>query len=203
VGSLAVLLTFSIELRSATRTELRRIIAVLLPVDGGASELVDPERWLRLATQDRPFWPGNAWRDLFADWVPRRQSEAEAIAGAAMRREVARLRLDHRRSSKRQAMELQDWLRRRADDICGAFVPRTGDLFGAADARPAWQSLREPVERLAAFTADPNNPLPQRREANSVIELFQRQQGEHAARAPLSAPILRPIGMLMLVPPAC
>ena len=84
---------------------------------------------------------------------------------------------------------------------CGKFVPGTGDLFGEAPKDPDWQLLSEPLSRLVAFVADADNPPARRREANSIVELYQRRTAECAARATLSPPSLRLIGMLMLVPP--
>ena len=70
----AVLLTFCAEMRSAVRTEFQRVIAVLLPEVGDAEEMREHERWLQLATPDRSRPAGDVWQDLFARWVPSRQS---------------------------------------------------------------------------------------------------------------------------------
>jgi hypothetical protein len=199
---LAVLLTFSAELRSAARTEFRRIIAVLLPIGGDAVEVSEPAWWKDLAGTEQPRTSEAAWPTLFAHWVPNRQRSAESVANVAMQRDAARVMADHQKRAEREADDLRDWLAKRADDICGAFVPQTGDLFGAATDGPAWQSLSAPLDRLAAFTAVANNSPARRREANSAVELFQRRSMEHVARAALSPPVLRLIGMLMLVPPA-
>ena len=85
----------------------------------------------------------------------------------------------------------------------GVLVDRVAhDLFGAPPDGPNWRSLSAPLDRLAAFTADATNATARRREANSVIELFQRRDAERAARAALLPPNLHLVGMLMLVPPA-
>ena len=198
-ASLAVLLTFSAEMRSAVRTEFQRVIAVLLPLQGDAVEVSESERWLRLAAPDRSLAAGDVWQTLFASWVPNRQRQAASVASATMQNDIAGITAHHQRRTEREASGLQDWLRRRADDICGAFVPQTDDLFGASKVGPAWRLLSAPLERLAAFTADADNPPARRREANSAVELFQRRA---AARAALSPPVLSLIGMLMLVPSA-
>jgi hypothetical protein len=91
-------------------------------------------------------------------------------------------------------------LRGRAEDICGAYGPRTGDLFGAAAPGPDWQWLEAPLDRLAGFAADGSNPPPRRREASSAVALFQQRSTELTARTSLLPPVLSPIGMLMLVP---
>jgi hypothetical protein len=189
-------------MRNAVRIEFQRVIAVWLPVCGDATEIADPEFWLRLAAPDRSLPVVGVWQDLFSHWVPARRRYAESIASAVMQHETARVATDHHRRTDREASDLQDWIQKRADDLCGAFVPRTGDLFGAIADRPRWQLLSVPLDRLAAFSADDDNVATRRREAARVVELYQRSSMEHAARATLSSPILHPIGMLMLVPSA-
>jgi hypothetical protein len=60
--------------------------------------------------------------------------------------------------------------------------------------------LSEPLDRLAAFAADADYPPARRREANSAVALFQRRREERDTRTALSQPLLRPVGMLLLVP---
>jgi superfamily II DNA or RNA helicase len=199
---LAVLLTYGAEVRSSARVEFGRIFAILLPVSGAAVEIAEPECWLRLAASCRTLARMSIWQDLFACWVPGRRLEAESVADAVMLRETAQVAADHQQRSQRETSDLQDWLHRRASDVCGAFEPQTGDLFGAVAHGPAWQLLPLPLDRLAVFAADDSNTPARRREANSIVELYQRRITEQAARAVLSPPVLRPIGMLMLVPPA-
>jgi len=196
---LAVLLTYVAEMRSATHVECQRIIAVLLPEGGDAVEVSPPECWLHMAEGRQPSML-QPWHQLFANWVPKRQIVAEAVAAAAMRRDTEQFSIDHRHRADREAVDLARWLCGRADHICGAFVPRTGDLFGAGSPGADWQMLSEPIDRLAAFAADGGNPPARRREANSAVELFQRRCTECEGRTTLSPPFLRLIGMLMLVP---
>jgi superfamily II DNA or RNA helicase len=200
--SLAVLLMFSTELRSTARIELQHIIAVLLPIVGAPIKLDRPEQWLRLTDPNRALAKLDMWHRLFASWVPTRQPEADAVANTTMQSEAARISVEYQQRAKREASDLQQWLRGRADDICGAFVPRTGDLFGAAAAGPEWLCLSAPLDRLAGFAADGNNPPARRREANSAVELFQRRGKERDGRTLLVPPVLRQVGMLMLVPQA-
>jgi hypothetical protein len=75
------------------------------------------------------------------------------------------------------------------------------DLFGAAPDRPAWQMAEAPLDRLAAYAVDGGNPAPRRREANSAVELYRRRATERDLRTELLPAVLRPVGMLMLVPP--
>ncbi|HEY3849028.1 MAG TPA: helicase-related protein, partial [Acetobacteraceae bacterium] len=197
---LAVLLVFSVEIASARRVELQRIIAVLLPVSGPPTELAEPQRWLRMATLDRAIPPDGLWQRLFASWVPERRPRAEKAAAAVADRVAAEFAETQRHRTEREVADLQRWLRLRADDICGEHVPDTADLFGLAPALPGWKSLLEPLDRLAAFAADADYPPARRREANSAVAFFQRRGEERESRSALSQPLLRPVGMLLLVP---
>jgi hypothetical protein len=194
----AVLFTFSAEMRSALHMEYQRVIGVLLPSNREAVAMMEPEQWLSFATVELPI--AYTWRDLFAGWVPQRQAEAEAVAAEVAQREVSQIVDDHRRRAANESRHIQDWLRRRADDFCGRFVPQTPDLFGAVEGGPAWRLQSDPLERLAAFAVDADNAPARRREASNVVEVFQLRAKERAARMALSPPLVRLIGMLMLVP---
>ena len=154
-ASPAVLLTFSVAMRSAARIELQRVIAVLLRAQGDAVEVNEPERWLQLAAPDRSLPAAGRVADavcgLGAEAPSKRPSRSRVPRCSATPPGSRRI---IRRKAEREASDLQDWLRRRADDICGAFVPQTGDLFGATKVGPDWGLLSAPLERLAAFTAD-------------------------------------------------
>jgi hypothetical protein len=200
---LSLLLCFSAELHSARGADIQRMIAVLVPVSGAAVEIAQSQQWLRLADNDREIPTAGLWRGLFAGWAVRCRADAEAVATTAMQRVAGDVAAARWGATDREAVELQRWLWLRADDICGAFVLRTPDLFGAVPADPDWQLLGEPLDRLAAFAADGGNPAGRRREADSVVSLFQRRAREREGRAALSPPVLLPAGMLMLVPPGC
>jgi superfamily II DNA or RNA helicase len=198
---LALLFCFSAELHSARGVDIQRMISVLVPVSGAAVELPQAEQWLRLAANDRAIPSAGLWQDLFAGWAARCRADAEAVATTAMQRMAVEIAATRRGATDREAAELERWLRLRADDICGAFVLRTADLFGAVPAGQDWQLLGEPLDRLAAFAADGGNLSARRREADSVVSLFLRRAREREGRGALSPPMLLPAGMLMLVPP--
>ena len=194
-GTPAVLLTYAAELRSKVRCEFRWVLAVLLPASGPAREIREPDDWLH--------WPeppsGDTWHDTFPHWVSERLPEAEVAAIAAMHREAERLGAAGCRIYSREAEQLQAWLRCRADELCGAFVPPTADLFGDTQSGPEWQRRAAPFDRLAALAADADRPPSLRREAGSVVALCQRRRDEIAARGQLVPPVLIPLGILMLV----
>jgi hypothetical protein len=196
----AVLFTFNVELRSAIRVELRRVIAVLLREHGAIAELEGAEHWLAYADPARAVAAPAVWNRLFAHWVPQRRSEVLSAAETAMRREADRVTSELGQRAEHEATSLGNWLRQLADNICGVYEPAVGDLFGAAPRGPGWRSASAPLERLAMFAADSDNALERRRQADAVVELFQRRCADLAAYTDLSEPLLHPTGMLMLVP---
>jgi ERCC4-related helicase len=199
-ASPGVLLTFSIEIASSHRVELQLIVAVSMPRSGPPTELAEPENWLCLGTPDRAISPEGLWLRSFASWVPKRMPQAEKIATTAMHRVAADFAASQCGRVEHDAADLQLWLRLRADDVCGTHVREVPDLFGFSPALPGWKSLPTSLERLAAFVADADNPPARRREASSVVALFQRRRSEGQARAVFLEPRLRPIGMLLLLP---
>lgn len=199
----SVLFTYGAELRSGQRIEMQWVIAVMLSQANMAREITASDQWLRLADIRRDTAPPqDAWQRLFASWVPAHSTDVAAVANTAMHRAATSFWCEHKPRIDRESADLQDWLQSRCKDICGAYVPRTGDLFGTDPPGPNWQFLAAPLDRLAGFAADANNLPNRRRDAGSVVELFQQRGKEYAARSAMHPPALRPIGLLMLVPPA-
>lgn len=196
----AILLTFSAAIRSAARLERQWLIAVLLPEDVDASVIIEPRDWLRYANKESVIPPANVWQTMFQHWVPARRPEAEAAASTAMHEVAERLLELNQKECHRENMELEAWLRRRADEICGPGIPIVQDLFGDAPSGSDWRFLSTPLDRLACFATDACNAAEHRREANAAVELFGQRSKEAADRAALPPPTLRPVGMLMLVP---
>ena len=192
----AMLLTYAAELRSRLRCEFRWVLAVLLPASGPAVEIADPQEWLHWPAP----CPDAGWPDKCVRRLLKRLPVAVIAANTAMHREAERLTAAHQRIYQRETEQLAAWLRRRAEDICGAFVPRTTDLFGDVPAGPDWQQCTAPLDRLAGFAADPDRPAASRRQAARVVASFKDQSDELEAYGCLSPPALNPLGMLMLVP---
>jgi hypothetical protein len=199
-GSLAVLLIFGIEIANARRLAHQQVIAVLLPKLGAPSLIEAPAEWLRYGAPERAMAADGVWRNHFTSWVPKRRHQAETLATAAMRRIASHVAQTRRAAAERAKSDLEQWLKLRADGICGAWHPRTSDLFGQEPDAPAWKLLPAPLDRLAAYAAGADNPPASRREANSAVSMFRSRiedQTRHLAPGP---PRLRTIGMLMLVP---
>ncbi len=150
---MAVLLTFQAEIRTTSQTEYRRVIAILLPRDGPAAVISEPQQWLRLGARPDPSL-GKVWRELFSSWVPARRREAETLAVAVTRREVERFTSVYQCAAEREQLQWQRWLRIRSEDICGSLVPRTGDLFDNNASDLGWRSLSAPLQRLESYAAD-------------------------------------------------
>lgn len=198
----SLLLTYSVELHSARRIEFQHVTGVLLEIHGPPVELQQPEQWLCLADNECAAPIARLWRDLFVTWVSIRRLEADAIVLASMARIAAELTESQGGRFEDERRALGQWLRLRADQICGVSLPLINDLFGVEPSSPVWRSSNSPLERLASYAADGSNPITRRREANSAVELFRNRSNERDGCMRLSPPVLRPIGMLMLVPPA-
>ena len=114
---------------------------------------------------------------------------------------------EHGQQLQREQRDLEDWLRSRADTICGAVQQAQMDLlggtpFGASGGLASWQVSDDPSERLAGYATDGRNPPAQRREADGVLRLLRSRQQELEQRAQVRTLEPQPLGLLMLVPRA-
>ena len=83
--------------------------------------------------------------------------------------------------------------------MCGPGRAAATDLFGAPPEGPIWRYAAHPLDRLAAFAADPGNQPTVRREADNAVAIYQRRLRETPRLLP---PALHRTGLLMLVPHA-
>jgi hypothetical protein len=197
---LALLLTYSAELHSASRLEQQQVIAVLLPQAGRAEEIQDPAQWLKFAAPERAILPDGIWHRHFHRWAPARQADAEVVATRAMQRTADAFAAGQKASGVQEAEELDRWLKLRADKLCGPPRQRIADLFEPPPDEPGWRSPLPDRDRLASFAADGENPTSRRADAKAVLALYEERAADRARRLMLSPPILRPLGMLMLLP---
>ncbi len=191
----ALLLTYTMEIHTQRHIALQRLIAVFLPENDPPRVLPEPEDWLRCSAPDRELAAHDPWRPFVA-WAPRRLAEAEATATGAMHAFAAAFIGQHTVALETDRTNLDRWVARRVDTICGPRQPAAIDLFGTAPKGPVWRFAANPIERLAAFATDPANTPADRREADKVVGHFRRRIREMPT---LSPPVLHRTGMLMLV----
>ena len=194
----ALLLTYSMEIHTPRYVAFQRAIAVLLPEGGGAEVLLEPEQWLSFAAPERHVSTDAAWQQ-FARWAPSRLPEAEGAAGRTVQAFAAAFAAQHAAAVETDRANLDRWMARRADAICGPRQPVSDDLFGTPPIGPDWRYTADPVQRLTGFATDPANTPADRRGADGVVALVRRRLRNTPT---LSPPMLHRIGLLMLIPPA-
>jgi hypothetical protein len=108
----------------------------------------------------------------------------------------------HGEAVEADRQDLDKWLQLRAEQLCGASqTAATGDLFESElPARPLWQSLATPRERLAAFATDHAVDSRRRVEANGTLRLYESRQAELERRRKLEGLRVDVLGVLMLIP---
>jgi superfamily II DNA or RNA helicase len=179
----SLLVTYTVEVG----TLLREVFALRLFADGSVREEVD-----FLALAGRPA--GGDLRARFAGWAPAAIARAQGFASVVGDRIASRFAAAFDGRIARAQVALRAWLERRADELCGAFVPFTGDLFAVATAGGVG---RDAEQRLAAVVADPAVTAAKRREAAEVLD---RYRGVMGGWSPLPPPSVRVLGLLMLAP---
>ncbi len=91
---------------------------------------------------------------------------------------------------------LDDWLRGRADEICGPARDEGPTLF---DGDPL-AAPRTPLERLQQFFSRQTSGSKARAEAESVMRSYENQLSRINDRRELRSPEVVPLGLLMLLP---
>jgi hypothetical protein len=186
--SLSLLVTYSVEVGSL----LRDVFALRLFPDRSTSEIPD---FLLLSRHPEP--DNSPWDRLFARWAPRAITAAAPKAAAMAEKIAAAFVASHQDRIARDTEAVLVWLQRRSNELCGAIVPWTPDLFDIGPPSDDWRSCPVAEQRLSGFIADPLAAAPKRREAADVLARFQAAT---AHRSPLPALTFRILGLLMLVP---
>lgn len=215
-GGPSLLLTYTAELHGPEGLAWQRVLAVRLERGFPPEVTEDPTQWLNFGAALRGRRPtpseqairvnehGQAharsmWSRHFA-WAQTRLPEAETAA-LGIASSLARTFLSERRSrAKQDDLALREWLRRRANDLCGVSQAPTPDLFKAGPPALDWRSETEPTRRLALYAADTDTPPGCRQVANELLGVLEERLRQANRRTTLGAPVLRPLGMLMRVP---
>jgi superfamily II DNA or RNA helicase len=180
--ALSLLVTYTVEVGSL----LRDVFALCLYPDG---PIVEQPLWL--PRQGVPV--ENLWQRLFAAWAPDAIIAGGPVASAIAGKIAAAFGVSHQDRVARDIAAVRAWLERRSNELCGAAVPWTGDLFDPPSGD--WRSCQDAEQRLAGLIADPSVPGQKRREASEVLARFRSVTAQR-----LPPPSVRMLGMLMLVP---
>jgi hypothetical protein len=196
------LCTFLGVLESDRGHELERVLAVRVDAIGAFEILAEPEAWLQTVTAGEPIRTADLWEQHFSSWGEQARKQAQQAVAEAFAAIAEPASKEHAQQLQREQRDLEDWLRSRADTICGAVQQAQTDLFGGSGGLASWQVSDDPAERLAGYATDGRNPPAQRREADGVLRLLRDRQKELEQRAQLRTLEPQPLGLLMLVPTA-
>jgi hypothetical protein len=183
-GELSLLATYAVE---TSVVAFRQVFALRLFPDGSIRQETDWLRPLEAAPSE------TAWDRYFAGWV--RMDRLQARAGDIATQLAACFAQDQAKRLDRDDETALAWLERRTNEICGPRMPSTGDLFDTEPRGTDWRSAARPHDRLAGFAADRSTPPAAGRDALQLLASFRDRP-----RPRPSAPALRHLGLLMLVP---
>jgi superfamily II DNA or RNA helicase len=191
-AAVSLLVTYAAEIGGPSGMLARHVFALLAFPDGSVEEARD---FLTLSGYAVP--PDGVWQARFATWAPQTLKAARVRAAAVADDIAADFSGAFQERFHRDVATLDAWLARRADEICGAPMRRTADLFDGGPGEDDWRFAGDPARRLAAFAADASVPVKPRREAADILARLPRLGTE-----PLPKPTIRALGWLMLVPAA-
>ena len=191
---LGLLLTFQLEIDAAHRVVFREIVAVIATPNCPPAERRD---WLALGNKDHVSPHEAVWNPLFSSWAASARSAAEHVVSQIASQRHMTFVADYEAATQQETTRSQQWLRVKADQLCGTFIASTRDLFDEPETGPIWRRQQDPSTRLVSFATDRDVTVSKRREANDALATFRAMQ---AANTPPGPIVSRPIGMLMLVP---
>lgn len=194
-GRSELLVTYSLVVHSGEERAFERVLACRFARDGAVEVLDEPASWESLASSPVPT--AGVWERQFAEWGMSRLGEAEAAAAASFTSLAEAFIGEQARELSSEQENLHHWLASRADEICGAAATAQSELFEGATT-PRWQSLRSPVERLAAFATDEAVARARRAEADGVLRLHKDHAQRLNRRSNLQVAKPSLLGMLML-----
>jgi superfamily II DNA or RNA helicase len=204
----ALLFTFLERIQSRAGRELERVLAVMVPRNGPPQVIDSSEEWLALADVTNGINTRDVWVNHFAAWAGDTESAA-ASAGTRHFQPIAADFLNRRRIELRRDRErLLEWFEARSREIIGDrgqlavqidfLARRSANATQPATAN--WAGISDPLERLAGFASDGQQPISLRHEAQTLLTLLKKRREDLDAREALREPTVTTLGMLMLVP---
>lgn len=203
----SLLYTFLGRILSRSGRELEQVLAVLVSPPDATCFHPLAEQWRHLADPARAINTKEVWKDHYADWPAGASETAEACALAGFN-PIAQTFIENKtRTLEEERQRQENWLRERVNVLTS---PRLGvrpvqhDFFEAHSSSdepgPQWETIEDPVARLAAFGADREQTPAARAEAETVLRLHKRRMADLEALADIREPEIRPLGVLMLLP---
>lgn len=149
------------------------------------------------------------FKHYFEHWFADASVQAQPVAETGFR-PLTEAFVHQRQGDLNQEWSRQhEWLQQRTREIIenpgppsiqtGLFDPLVLEEPSPAE-RPIWATLADPVERLAAFAADPTRPARARGEAEGVLRIHRQRLTAIEAHLAMGAPEVLPLGVLLLIP---
>jgi hypothetical protein len=184
----SLLMTYTVEAGAL----LRSVIALQLFPDGSVKQQNDC-----LALPGKAIRPTGLWQKHFTGWAEDAIAAASHHASNVADRLCAAAARKYNDRVGRDIAAAHAWLARRANELCGPALAVTRDLFAPEPEQLDWRSDQAPEHRLANLAADPSIPIPHRRDAAEAVTRFHALTAMSRSFPPR---IVRPLGMLMLLP---
>lgn len=208
----AMLFTYLCSVRSEAGREYERVLAVRVTPDGDPEVLTEADRWLDDVEKSKPVATQGLWERQFQRWAEGREEQCRLAAASVFEELAQKFGSELSRELALERLDLGQWLQARTEELCGK---RQAPLTGArqlslgeefrADAqleltRAAWQTAKDPIERLGSLKADATQTPQRRQEADGVLQLHHKRMARLARRANLETMPPSTLGLLLVAP---
>ncbi|MDK9700835.1 MAG: helicase-related protein [bacterium] len=203
-----LLFTFLGRVNSQARRELEQVVAVRINATGQSEYFSTPDQWMKFADVERGIRLTDVYSNHFSSWYNSALDSAKAQAKLNLQPVVEKFSKDWLSELEVEKQEQERWLRLRTNEITGTVIEaatQTG-LFDSSTSQtsigndPSWQSLTDPLERLARFATDKSNHLRSRSEADGVLRIYRKRMEDLTARMALQPSEVFHLGVLMILP---
>ena len=203
-----LLFTFLGRVNSLAGRELEKVLAIRVKEKGDCEFYESVDDWSSLADPDAGLRTTDLWKTHFASWGSTAREQALAAARSGFTPAASRFIDDRRKALKRELDNQQEWLKKRTEEVTGtSAAPASvqGSLFDSTVVTPvatipAWHTIADPQQRLAAFHSDREQPAAKRAEAENVLRIHEQRMGHLKRLLDIREPEIVPLGVLMLVP---
>ena len=205
-----LLYTFLGRVSSRKGREFERVLAVMVSRDGKAQLMTTASEWTPLADPTRAIRTTGIWEDHFEGWSDKALETAQKAAEDGFIPLAGSFTQERKASLESERTAQKEWLKKRSEEISGTGVSEKAyqaELFGPhgngsepKGAAPAWASITDPDQRLAAFASDRSQRPSHRSEADGVLRIYQQRTRTLDMLTEIRSPEVILLGVLMLIP---
>jgi ERCC4-related helicase len=180
-----------------------KVIGVKVAKNGDVQTYLSPEKWLFLANSDKAIKSSGIWEQNFLPWgvdasetaLKRAEESFSDIATNYINEKTAELQSEQE--------NINNWFASRVREITGWETKKFQlSIFDEQtnEEMPHWQSISDPLERIASFASHKKTPWAKRAEADTILTLYHQRVKEIDELLNMDNRSITHLGVMMILP---